>query len=56
MSGKKLYKTTVALAVSTDLALRDRLTALAERRGISRAELVNEMLINNIEKFERRAK
>jgi len=50
MAGTKKYKTPVSLAVNTDEETRDKLTDISEKRQISRADLVNEIIHEYLER------
>ncbi len=41
---RKYYKETVALAVNTSKETRDKLTRLANKKRVSRADLVNRII------------
>ena len=50
MAGTRKYSKTVALAVNTSEVVRDRLTLIADERDISRADLVNDIINEYLER------
>jgi Ribbon-helix-helix protein, copG family. len=51
MARPRLYKKTVVVSVSMDKSLADALTRIAQERGISRSQLVSEILFQYVSQY-----